>query len=83
MVVADDLIDGNDGGATGGVADDTRLAASVIRLGGGGSCETKNSGGSDEGDDGFHMSVWKLYPHSLTRSAAGYSATLKIFFTHC
>mgnify|MGYP000585406994 CR=1 FL=1 len=65
--IADDLINSDDRRAAGSVTDDAGLTAGVVCFSGGGCCETKNSGGSDEGEDGFHMCVWKNCFRTLRR----------------
>ncbi len=55
-VVTDDLVNGDDGGAAGSVAYDTGLTL-AFGLGIGGSCKTKNSGCSEDGEECFHECV--------------------------
>jgi hypothetical protein len=56
-IITDDAIDGDDGRAAGGVTDDAcgaTATAERISLGGGGSRDTKNSGGGKDGEECFH-----------------------------
>lgn len=55
-IISDDLVNGHDGGATGGVAYDPGLAL-AFSFGIGGCCKTKNCGCSEDGEECFHWRV--------------------------
>jgi hypothetical protein len=67
-IITNDAIDGEDGCAAGGVTDDAcgaTAAAERISLGGGGSRDTKNSGGGKDGEECFHGVSGKIVFRTL------------------